>query len=67
MLFFLSPFSGKMGRLSFAFLTLMFVKLMAEADVFQSKENNYREESPYQGGDAVESEPFNLIRRKVKG
>lgn len=35
-----------MGRLSFALLTLMFVKLMAEADVFQSKENNYREESP---------------------
>ena len=27
----------------------MFVKLMAEADVFQSKENNYREESPCQG------------------
>ena len=40
-----------MGRFSFALLTLMFVKLMAEADVFQSwsKENNYREESPYLG------------------
>ena len=35
-----------MGKFSFALLTLMFVKLMAEADVFQSKENNYREESP---------------------
>ena len=33
-----------MGGLSFALLALMFVKLMAEADVFQSKENN-REES----------------------
>ena len=38
-----------MGRLSFALLTLMFVKLMAAADVFQSKENNYREESPCPG------------------
>ena len=35
-----------MGKFSFALLTLLFVKLMAEADVFQSKENNYREESP---------------------
>ena len=34
-----------MGKFSFALLTLLFVKLMAEADVFQSKENNYREES----------------------
>ena len=38
-----------MGRFSFALLTLMFVKLMAEADVSQSKENNYREESPCLG------------------
>lgn len=38
-----------MGKFSFALLTLMFVKLMAEADVFQSKENNYREESPCLG------------------
>lgn len=38
-----------MGRFSFALLTLMFVKLMAEADVFQSNENNYREESPCLG------------------
>ena len=35
-----------MGRFSFALLALMFVKLMAEADVSKSKENNYREESP---------------------
>ena len=42
--FFPSVFSSKMGGLSFALLALMFVKLMAEADVFQSKENN-REES----------------------
>ena len=33
-----------MGRFSFALLALM-----AEADVSQSKENNYREESPCQG------------------
>lgn len=38
-----------MGRFSFALLTLMFVKLMAEADVSKSKENNYREESPCLG------------------
>ena len=38
-----------MGRFSCALLTLMFVKLMAEADVFQSKEKNYREESPCLG------------------
>ena len=38
-----------MGRFSCALLTLMFVKLMAEADVSQSKENNYREESPCLG------------------
>ena len=38
-----------MGRFSFALLTSMFVKLMAEADVSQSKENNYREESPCLG------------------
>ena len=38
-----------MGRFSFALLTLMFVKLMAEADVSQSKGNNYREESPCLG------------------
>ena len=38
-----------MGRFSFALLALMFVKLMAEADVSESKENNYREESPCLG------------------
>ena len=38
-----------MGRFSFALLALMFVKLMAEADVSKSKENNYREESPCLG------------------
>ena len=38
-----------MGRFSFALLALMFVKLMAEADVSQSKENNYRGESPCLG------------------
>ena len=38
-----------MGKFSFALLTLMFVKLMAEADVSQSKENNYRGESPCRG------------------
>lgn len=38
-----------MGRFSFALLTLMFVKLIAEADVSQSKENNYRGESPCLG------------------
>ena len=38
-----------MGRFSFVLLTLMFVKLMAEADVSQSKENNHRGESPCLG------------------
>ena len=56
-----------MGRLSFALLALVFVKLMAEADVSQSKENNYREESPCIAWKCGGSHPFNLIRRKAKG
>lgn len=55
-----------MGRLSFALLTLMFVKLIAEADVFQSKENNYREESPCLGWKCVGKRAVQLDQEESK-